>query len=56
VRRTVPPEFQQGLAGSHKQERVDGTLILLNEGIELVWQRKDQMEIGHGQQSRFLAS
>jgi hypothetical protein len=53
--KSVLTERQQGLAAGGKQQRVKGTLVLLDEGIELVWQRKDQMEIGHGQQGRFLA-
>src|SRR5438477_10417460 len=46
----VLPKLQQGLAGCHKQQCIELALVLLNQRIELVRQREDQMEIRHRQQ------
>src|SRR5207244_1493474 len=51
---TVLAEHQERLCGGRKQERVERLLVLLNQGVEQVWQREDQMEVWQRQQCCFL--
>src|SRR6266446_1911756 len=51
---TVLAELQQGLAGRGKQERVERALVLLEERVEQVRQRENQVEVRHWQERTLL--
>src|SRR5688572_18506063 len=46
----VATEFQQSRRGTGEQERVEPTLIVLDQPVELMRQREDDVEVRDGQQ------
>src|SRR5213082_1441171 len=46
----VPSERQQSGRGTGEQQRVEAGLVVLNEPVQFVRQRKHDVEIGDGQQ------
>lgn len=51
---TVLTKLQQSLAGRREQEVIKSPLVLLDQRVEHMRQREDQVEVGHWQQSLLL--